>query len=645
MEEQTLSDNAVLVLQEKDNLPVRTRQNAQVSDEPILGHTLLDLLYDTATQFSNPRMFNHKKDGSWVPVSLDEFKNRVELLAASFGELGLEQGDRVALYMDSDTYFCMADMACLLAGLIDVPIYLKQSPGTNEFILRHSGARAIVVSSLARLHDIDELLANAPEIKTVIVAQPEKDQKLTRLPEGVRWFSLDSLCKKGQAVLEEDPQLISLLRNRISTDDLATIVYTSGTTGEPKGVMLTHENLSSNALTAFEQLSGPRRNLQKEVTISFLPLTHIFARTLYYAGFAYAVTFYFTTPEELSEDLKDVRPTIFASVPRLLEKVYGKILEKITNMTGMQKRIANWSLDVANHHEVGKRTSLFHKTQLRMADTLVFRKWRAALGGRVKYIIAGGAAVSDNLVNVFAAAGVHILQGYGLTETSPVIAFNRPTRNRPGTVGELLPGIEVRIAEDGEILSRGPHIMKGYYKNKEKTKEVLTEDGWFHTGDIGEMSPDGFLRITDRKKDLFKLSTGKYVMPQPLENRLSLHPLIEQAVVVGPGKKYCSVLLFVEKDTLRIYANSVGLSDDFPMENLVKHPKVLKKYKELVEMANEGMDHWSTIKHFTLMQDLLTVENGLLTPTMKVKRKKVCDLYEGTIDQMYSAGNSEKINA
>ena len=638
MEEQTISETAVLVLQDKDKLPVRTTNDIQVQDKPILGHSLIDVLYDTAARFSNPRMFNHKREGDWVPVSLDDFKAQVELLAAGFEQLGLKQGDRVALYMDSDTFFCVADMACLLAGLIDVPIYLKQSPGTNEYILKHSGARAIVVSSLTRLHDIDELLTNAPDIETVIVAEPEKDQKLTRLPEGVQWFSLDRLCDFGKKIIEEDPEIIRRFRERISPHDLATIVYTSGTTGEPKGAMLTHENLSSNALTAFEQLSGPRRNLQKEVSISFLPLTHIFARTLYYAGFSYAVTVYFTTPEELSEDLKVVRPTIFASVPRLLEKVYGKILEKITNLSGVQKRIANWALARAQNYEMGERSSLFQKTQLQMADKLVFRKWRTALGGRVKYIIAGGAAVSPDLVNVFGAAGVHILQGYGLTETSPVITFNRPARNRPGTVGELLPGIEVRIAEDGEILCKGPNIMKGYYKNEKKTKEVLTEDGWFHTGDIGELTHDGYLRITDRKKDLFKLSTGKYVMPQPLENRLSLHPLIEQAVVIGPGRKYCSVLLFVEKDTLRIYANSVGLSKDFPMENLIKHPKILDKYQQLVSMANEGMDYWSTIKHFTLLQDLLTVENGLLTPTMKVKRQKVCDLYEPSINQMYATG-------
>ena len=637
MEEQSVKESAVLVLQEKDALPVRSKAALPAIHQTTQGHTLLDLLYDTAVRFPNPRIYNHRRDGEWVNFSLDEIKDQVEMLALSMEKLGLNPGDRIALYMESDAYFCIADMACLLAGLIDVPIYLNQAVTTNEFILKHSEARALVVSNLSRLQDIDELIANSPQIKTVIVAEPEEDQKLTPLPEGVQWFAMDTLMESGKQVRQEKPERIQQLRDRIEPEDLATIVYTSGTTGEPKGVMLTHQNLSMNALTAFEQLTGPRKGLQKELAISFLPLTHIFARTLNYGTMANSLPVYFTSPENLGDDLKELRPTMFASVPRLLEKVYAKILEKITRMTGTQKQIANWSLDVANRYRVGEKSSLFEKSQLRLANALVFRKWRAALGGRVKYIIAGGAAVSADLVNIFGAAGVKILQGYGLTETSPVIAFNLPDRNRPGTVGELLPGVEVRIAEDGEILSKGPHIMQGYYKNPEKTKEVLTEDGWFHTGDIGELSEDGYLRITDRKKDLFKLSTGKYVMPQPLENRLTSHPLIEQAVVVGPGRKYCSVLLFVEKGTLRIYADSIGLSKDFPIENLLKHPKILLKYQQIVDLANEGMDHWSTVKHFALVLDLLTVESGLLTPTMKVKRKKVCDLYKERIDQLYAA--------
>ena len=635
MEQQTASDQAVLTLDKRDK-PIHLERATSVEGVPIMGRTLVDILYDTVERCSNPRIFNRKVAGLWKPLSLHDFKIQSEELAAGLVASGLEQGDRVALYMESDTNFCIADMGCLLAGLIDVPIYLKQSPGTNEFILRHSAARALFVSNLTRLNDIGELLENAPEIRTVIVAEPEADQKMTPLPEGVQWISVDRLRREGQARIAEDPELVYTLRNRIDAQDLATIVYTSGTTGEPKGVMLTHENLSFNALTAFSVLEKARgRRSGEDVAISFLPLTHIFARTLHYATLAYGITIYFTTPERLGEDLKEVRPTIFASVPRLLEKVYGRILEKVTQMSGLQKKLANWSLSVAQNYDISERQSLLQSTKHRLADSLVFRKWRAALGGRVKIIIAGGAAVSADLVNVFGAAGVSILQGYGLTETSPVISFNRPGRNRAGTVGEALPGVELRIAEDGEILSRGPHIMKGYYKNQEKTNEVLLEDGWFCTGDIGELSEDGYLRITDRKKDLFKLSTGKYVMPQPLENRLTNHPLIEQAVVVGPGKKYCAVLLFIEKETLRIFATSIGLNKDIPIERLIEHPKILTKYQSLIDLANDGMDHWSTIKHFVLMLDQLSVENGLLTPTMKIKRKKICDQFEVQINALY----------
>ena len=634
MEQQTASEQAVLTLEEKDKL---ITVDTTISDEgrPILGHTLVDILYKTVADVTNPRMFNQKHEGEWRSLSLSHFKTCIEELAVGMVSIGLEQGDRVALYMESDTNFCIADMGCLLAGLVDVPIYLKQSPGTNEFILQHSGARALFVSSLSRLQDIDELLAEAPDIRTVIVAEPEADQKLTPLPEGVQWISMDRLRRTGRQIIEEESGKINSLRDRINAQDIATIVYTSGTTGEPKGAMLTHENLSFNALTAFAELERARGGPQEDVAISFLPLTHIFARTLHYATLAYGISIYFTTPESLGEDLKEVRPTIFASVPRLLEKVYGRILEKVTQMSGIQKKLANWSLVVAQKYTVGQKQGILQGTQHRLANTLVFRKWRAALGGRVKIIIAGGAAVSSELVNVFGAAGISILQGYGLTETSPVISFNRPNRNRPGTVGEMLPGVEVKIAKDGEILTRGPHIMKGYYKNPAKTKEVLIEGGWFCTGDIGELSDDGYLRITDRKKDLFKLSTGKYVMPQPLENRLTSHPLIEQAVVVGPGRKYCCVLLFIDKGTLRIFGSSIGLNKDIPLGRLIEHPKILDKYQTLVDVANEGMDHWSTIKHFALMLDQLTIENGLLTPTMKIKRKKICDKYKPQIDVMY----------
>ena len=364
-------------------------------------------------------------------------------------------------------------------------------------------------------------------------------------------------------------------------------------------------------------------------------MTHIFARTLHYGYVYYRTSVYFTTPDQLGEDLKKVRPTVFATVPRVLEKVYSRIREKAATLTGLKKQLLQWSLDLAGRYELGREPEGLYAFWLKLADLVVFRQWREALGGRVKYVICGGAALNADLANIFAAAGVNILQGYGLTETSPVITFNRPHQNRAGTVGTPLPGVEVRLADDGEILTRGPHVMQGYYKEEEKTAEAIDADGWFHTGDIGEFTDTGFLRITDRKKDLFKLSTGKYVMPQPLENELTAEPLVEQAVVVGAGHKFCAALIFPDQDTLRVFARSRGIGASNSAEKLIEHPVVRRRYQELVDEANRGMDHWSTIKRFALVPAHLTIDNGLLTPTLKVKRRQVHEQFADEIKALY----------
>ncbi|MEM9665747.1 MAG: AMP-binding protein, partial [Bacteroidota bacterium] len=378
----------------------------------------------------------------------------------------------------------------------------------------------------------------------------------------------------------------------------------------------------------------------QECILSFLPLTHVFARSLHYGALAFGADIYFTTPERLAGDLKKIQPTIFATVPRLLEKVYGRILEQATTLTGLKKKLLDWALELAQQYELGTEPEGRYAAQLAVADQLVFTKWRAALGGHIKYVICGGAALNAQLANLYAAAGVTVLQGYGLTETSPVITYNRPGQNRAGTVGQPLPGVEVRIAADGEILTRGPHVMQGYYKNPEKTAAVIDEEGWFCTGDIGEVTEDGFLRITDRKKDLFKLSTGKYVMPQPLENHLSTHPLIDQAVVVGTGHKYCTALIFPNHETLRVYAEVHHLGHQQPMEVLAADPGIHQRYQALVDEANLGKDAWSTIKRFRLLTEPLTVENGLLTPTLKVRRTQVRERYAAEIDQLYADSTS-----
>jgi long-chain acyl-CoA synthetase len=405
--------------------------------------------------------------------------------------------------------------------------------------------------------------------------------------------------------------------------------------------MLTHENLSYNALTAVSELTGFTAGPDGEVIISFLPLTHVFARTLHYAFLSRGVSVYFTTPDDLVEALPKVQPTAFASVPRVLEKVYAGIQKKIMEMEGLQKTIGSWAMGVARSYDLQEQGSLFYTLQRSLADALVFGKWRDALGGRVKYIVVGGAALQADLTNTLAAAGITTLQGYGLTETSPVIAFTRPERNKPGTVGEPLPGVEVRIADDGEILTRGPHVMQGYYKAADKTEKVMTED-WFHTGDVGEFDEEGFLKITDRKKDLFKLSTGKYVMPQPIENRLGSQPLVDKAVVIGNSRKFCAALIFPNEDQVRARARNMGLDTTLPFEDLLDRGEVVGMFQEMVNMANAGMDPWSTVKRFALIPDELTIESGLLTPTLKVKRPKIRDAYADEIQALYETANTPR---
>lgn len=599
------------------------------------GMTLTEILYEAAARTKNPRLLNQPQGDEWRPFSLDDFRRHSEETAVGLLAMGLERGDRVATYMESDAYFCIADMACLIAGLIDVPIYLTHAPEQVKFVIDHSEANTVVVSTLKHLDEIREVLSECPTVKHVVVAEMSYDDEPEPLPNELAITNIGDVRELGRGRIHDDAGQLEELRDRVQPDDLATIIYTSGTTGQPKGVMLTHENISHNALTAFSGMPDYESGSDGEVVLSFLPLTHIFARSLYYGYIYHSSTLYFSTPERLAQDFKKVQPTIFATVPRVLEKVYGSILERIAGMSGVKRAIAEWALSVGERYETGREPSPFLKLQLQLADRLMFAKWREALGGSVKYVISGGAALNPRLSDLFAAAGVTILQGYGLTETSPVITFNRPGRNRAGTVGEPIPDVEVKIADDGEILTRGPHVMKGYFRDDERTSEVIDADGWFHTGDIGEFTEEGHLQITDRKKDLFKLSTGKYVMPQPIENRLTAHPMIEQSVVVGSGYKYCTALLFPEQDKLKAFAKSRGVDREADVEDLLKKETVRDRFKELVEKANEGMDPWSRVKRFRLVAAHLTPENGLLTPTMKVRRAKVQEEFSGEIESMY----------
>jgi len=599
-----------------------------------LGKTLPELLYEACATYDNPRALNQPTGDGWTPCSLDQFRVRAEETALGLRDLGLERGEKVALLLESDVPFCVVDMGCLLAGLIDVPLYLSSSADQMTYVAEHSEARALAVANPKRLDQAADFLPDLPEIETIILCETGSGDR-PDLPDRVDLVTLDEVRARGREAAPDREDAIRDLREQIDPEDLATIIYTSGTTGRPKGVMLSHQNISSNAINSVGEIDDFENGPDGEVVISFLPMTHVFARMLQYAFMARGVCIYFTHPDDLVEALPKVRPTTFASVPRVLEKVYAGIRKKILGMEGPQKWIGEWALDLAVEYEIGTDPSAFYEAKRAVADRLVFRKWRDALGGRVKWIVVGGAALQPDLANTLAAADITTLQGYGLTETSPVITYTRPQRNRPGTVGEPLPGVEACIADDGEILTRGPHVMKGYYKRPEKTDEVLTEDGWFHTGDIGEFDEDGFLKITDRKKDLFKLSTGKYVMPQPIENQLGSQPPVDKAVVVGNDRKFCAALIFPEEDQVRAEAKARDLDSDTSLEDLLAIPAVIDAFRELVVEANRGLDHWATVKRFALVPDELTIESGLLTPTLKVKRSEVQSTYAKEIEALY----------
>ncbi|NNF59456.1 MAG: long-chain fatty acid--CoA ligase, partial [Rhodothermaceae bacterium] len=595
------------------------------SGDVVLGRTLPSLLDEAVEMYPNPKAFNQPKEGGgWLTLSNDEFKRAADEIALGLHALGYERGDHVAMFMNSDMYFTLVDMGCLIAGIVNVPLYTTYTADNLVYVAQNGKTKALFVSN-------DEMLAQAAEwvgrtdVTNVILA--EGDGAGVSLPEGLTLHTLAALRAMGSERLAQNPDEPTTLREQIDAHDLATLIYTSGTTGLPKGVMLTHENISSNlyaALTGFKILKH-----QNENVVTFLPLTHVFARTLSFLSLAYGQSVYFSDPDRIVAHLAEVKPTFFVSVPRVLEKVYDKVLLGIRESEGLKKTIGNWALELAKDYDLSKENGGLNPIKYALADKLVYSKLRERLGlTRVKVCAVGGAALRPDLANSFSAFGIPVYQGYGLTETSPVITMNRPGYNRAGAVGQPIAGVEVAIAEDGEILSRGPHIMVGYYEEPEKTAEVLDADGWFHTGDIGEMTDEGFLRITDRKKALFKLSTGKYVIPQPIENALTEDPLIEQAVIVGNSQKYCTALVFPGMEVLRGWAKEKDLDANLSDEALLAHPKVQAKYEDLVAEANKGMDHWNQVKRFHLVPTLMTVDNELLTPTMKVVRRKVNEAFD-----------------
>ena len=552
-----------------------------------------------------------KRHGTWTDTHVSTFREHAEACAAGFYSLGVRKGDRVALHSESSTEWLLIDQALLSLGAVSVPIYTTQPEVQIKHIVHDADVCGYVVSSKDLYERCPADLMSSPSLKWMIGILGKYAPDM---------LTMEDLIERGKVQLSREPDLINQTKAAVTSNDLATLCYTSGTTGQPKGVMLTHGNLTTNAISVAERLpfEVPAR------VLSFLPLSHSLERvaSLFYLSKSCPIYFIETT-DELIEDMQHVCPVHMTTVPRLLEKVHAGVMAKATAEKGVAGRIGRWALRRAERFDlVNPEENLLSK----IAETLVYKKVRAKLfGGKLKALTSGGAALSPKVQAFINGLGVYCGQGYGLTETSPVITLYESKKLRPRSVGTPIHDVEVKIAEDGEILTRGPHVMRGYYNMREETAETISKDGWLHTGDIGELDQDGHLYITDRKKQLFKLSTGKYVAPGPIEVKLASDPLIEHAVIIGPDFKFCAAL---------IVADAAYVEKVFGPE--MDKNELTSKVQEIIDKVNKDLPGWEQVKKFHLTLDPFTIDGGELTPTLKVRRRNVFRRYEKEIDNLYS---------
>ncbi|MFY9574598.1 MAG: long-chain fatty acid--CoA ligase, partial [Blastocatellia bacterium] len=594
--------------------------------------TLVELLQQAVAAQPEREALRYKQDRAWVGISADQLLGRVRNVALGLYRLGIRKGDRIAILAESGPLWSITDYAVLANGAVNVPIYPTQPTHQVEYILRESEPKLLFVSTPRQMRRVDAAIKKFPDLR-IVGFQP--------IPDGENFISFKSLEQDGDRVAAERPELFDLIASDVLGSDLASIIYTSGTTGEPKGVLLTHSNIVFNALASGEFLQIEPGG----VMLSFLPLSHIFERMVLYLCLNRGVQInYATGIETVAADIQDVRPTLMSTVPRLLEKIYARMQKNAGDAGGLKKKIFDWSLSVARRCAqltmMGKPLPPLLEFQREIADHLVFEKLREAVGGRIKRMVSGGAALPTDIALVFTGAGIPILQGYGLTETSPVIAVNSLEHNRVGAVGRLLPGVEVKIAEDGEILTRGPHVFRGYFNKPEDTAVAFDEDPaggerWFKTGDIGLFDQDGFLFITDRKKDLIKTSGGKYVAPQMIEGMINQSEYVEQAVIVGDKRKYVSALIVPDFERLRAWAKDQGLTTADKSE-LIADRRVVEMIKKDVNRLTGELADYEKVKRIALLAEEFSIDGGELTPTLKVKRRVVEEKYGELIESLYS---------
>ena len=584
---------------------------------------LFDFPYYQLENYPQEAALVSKENGTWVKTSTQQYIDQANAISRGLIKLGVKTNDKVAIIsMTNRTQWNICDIGILQTGAQDVPIYPTISEQDYEYVLNHSESKYVFVSCKEVLDKINKIKANVPTLLGVYSFED--------IDGCDSWQEVITLGNDNQDLQQE----VQKRMDAVHEDDLATLIYTSGTTGRPKGVMLSHKNIACNAKHSKGRLPI---EMGKSKALSFLPVCHIYERMLLYMYQYCGVSIHFAESlETISDNLKEIHPEVMTAVPRLLEKVYDKIIAKGADLTGVKKKLFFWAVDLGLQWEPYGQNGWVYETKLKVARKLIFSKWQEALGGNLKAIASGSAALQPRLARVFNAAGCPVMEGYGLTETSPVVTVNdmRDGGFRIGSVGKALPDTEVKIAEDGEILIKGPQVMQGYYKDPEQTAEVL-KNGYFHTGDIGEIDNDGFLKITDRKKSMFKTSGGKYVAPQLIENAMKQSSFIEQILVVGDGEKMPAALIQPNWEWIKQWSSIKG--NDISQDTAVacKDEKLISRIQQEIDFHNEGFGNWEKVKTFQLTPDLWSIEAGHLTPTMKSKRKVIKEMYKDLYEKLY----------
>jgi long-chain acyl-CoA synthetase len=568
------------------------------------------------------KAFTTKYDGVWTSISTEEFCDQAKKVSRALISIGIEAQDKIAMISSTNrTEWNLVDIGLLTIGAVNVPIYPTISSEDYEYILNHSESQYCFVSD--------------QEVYDKVIAIKDKVKSLKKI------YSFDSIkgCSNWKELIElgtssEHDTILEERKIAVAPEDLATIIYTSGTTGIPKGVMLSHDNVVSNVLSSSKRLP---LNIGEASALSFLPICHIFERVILYIYMQNSVSVYYAESlEKIADNLREIKPNVMTAVPRLLEKVYDKIYARGAELTGIKQKLFYWAVDLGLQYEPYGKNGAWYEFKLKIAKKLILSKWQEALGGNLELIASGSAALQPRLARIFTAAGMTLVEGYGLTETSPVISVNdmRKKNYRIGSVGRIIDGVHVKIAKDGEILCKGPNVMMGYYKDLKKTAEVMTDD-YFHTGDIGEIDEQGFLKITDRKKEMFKTSGGKYIAPQVIENIMKQSLFIEQIIVVGDGRKMPTALIQPNIEYIMKWLADKGIPSS-SLEEACKEKSLLEALQNEIESHNQKFGSWEQIKKFKLVPEEWSINDGHLTPTMKLKRKVVKEKYSALIEEMYS---------